>query len=595
MPVRRRRAHVDIYIPTPAAMPARCFQCKAPVLGWGSGREHASLTGHTWTPGYYCQSCEATFTSFKLCKAHQKTCTVTVPKPPVAASSTTPAHERKTSISDIVLCSVCGEHFRDAQTLVDHRREHEASTSSIGINSNSKYECSICKLEFTSDLRLAQHAASVNSCETCRMCIPFAMMSLQEHYRSSLAHEVCPWCDQGFASDPELSLHAHKCTARPESQARTLRTKLDSGSESDWHSVDAKAGGASPEPTFPPGKQIQSLSTESERSFAKPCSVTRDAVSVLQSTTSSSVHDTPAPAYEEPLATLNSTRPGIQQLLGKVMSSPRLAQPINYVGPACASPPSLPSASPSPPAIPSPGPATAPHIPPIDLNEGTRRPTLEPKSTIEYDRFTDDADRSSVIAKAALDLLSQRYGMGAAGRVLRAMQELGDMLTDRQSEADLGGELPLRALARDAARAGGTLTPKTVSARSSSPSSAVLRFVASQSADPPTEDVESVHSVKPKPKPAVRSSPVVAAARNPEPGASRARPTKDKRPLRSSAKAQWWNCRSCMTDVCTEPVATVCGHIFCRDCLIRELQDHGTCPVCKKIFLVKLDVAAAPR
>ncbi|OSD08338.1 hypothetical protein PYCCODRAFT_11610 [Trametes coccinea BRFM310] len=51
-----------------------------------------------------------------------------------------------------------------------------------------------------------------------------------------------------------------------------------------------------------------------------------------------------------------------------------------------------------------------------------------------------------------------------------------------------------------------------------------------------------------------------------------------------------WRCRSCLRDICVEPVATACGHIFCLRCIMKEFEANGACPACKKLFLVKLDV-----
>ncbi|KAI0647557.1 hypothetical protein C8Q79DRAFT_1009635 [Trametes meyenii] len=51
-----------------------------------------------------------------------------------------------------------------------------------------------------------------------------------------------------------------------------------------------------------------------------------------------------------------------------------------------------------------------------------------------------------------------------------------------------------------------------------------------------------------------------------------------------------WHCRSCLQDPCRDPVATLCGHIFCAACIIGWVQHSGSCPVCEKTFFVKLDV-----
>lgn len=96
---------------------------------------------------------------------------------------------------------------------------------------------------------------------------------------------------------------------------------------------------------------------------------------------------------------------------------------------------------------------------------------------VEYDGFTDDADRSSVIAKAALDLISQRYGGTAAERVLRAMQELGGAIAEEQNARDETESLQQAADVQQE-----VTTPVRAGPTDScgSPSSAVRRFVETQ-------------------------------------------------------------------------------------------------------------------
>ncbi|KZT07982.1 uncharacterized protein LAESUDRAFT_91137 [Laetiporus sulphureus 93-53] len=51
-----------------------------------------------------------------------------------------------------------------------------------------------------------------------------------------------------------------------------------------------------------------------------------------------------------------------------------------------------------------------------------------------------------------------------------------------------------------------------------------------------------------------------------------------------------WHCRSCLKNPCEDPTATMCGHIFCHGCIIKELATHMHCPACKKVMLLRLDV-----
>ncbi|KAL6301410.1 hypothetical protein BKA93DRAFT_460673 [Sparassis latifolia] len=51
-----------------------------------------------------------------------------------------------------------------------------------------------------------------------------------------------------------------------------------------------------------------------------------------------------------------------------------------------------------------------------------------------------------------------------------------------------------------------------------------------------------------------------------------------------------WHCRVCLKNPCTEPTATMCGHIFCHSCIIKEIATNMQCPVCKKSMLLRLHV-----
>ncbi|KAH8101815.1 hypothetical protein BXZ70DRAFT_77560 [Cristinia sonorae] len=50
-----------------------------------------------------------------------------------------------------------------------------------------------------------------------------------------------------------------------------------------------------------------------------------------------------------------------------------------------------------------------------------------------------------------------------------------------------------------------------------------------------------------------------------------------------------WNCRAC-SKTPINPTATLCGHIFCHECIINALKENLQCPVCRQDFLVRLHV-----
>ncbi|KAL5525544.1 hypothetical protein ACEPAG_6880 [Sanghuangporus baumii] len=55
-------------------------------------------------------------------------------------------------------------------------------------------------------------------------------------------------------------------------------------------------------------------------------------------------------------------------------------------------------------------------------------------------------------------------------------------------------------------------------------------------------------------------------------------------------------CRICQLDPCKEVTATFCGHIFCHECITREIMERPKCPVCSAPTLLyclfKLDLSS---
>ncbi|KAF8500364.1 hypothetical protein F5888DRAFT_1681492 [Russula emetica] len=40
-------------------------------------------------------------------------------------------------------------------------------------------------------------------------------------------------------------------------------------------------------------------------------------------------------------------------------------------------------------------------------------------------------------------------------------------------------------------------------------------------------------------------------------------------------------CRMCRRDPCRQPAATMCGHVFCYQCISSEVIKTSRCPVCE--------------
>lgn len=229
------------------AVGVRCFECKTKVKGWGTGRDHANLTGHTWQPGYYCTDCEQTFTQKKLCKHHIQAAGVhskTTPSKARTSVAATPATSSSSSASattppvppgrlvplaigvprpDISSLSgpetgakVCYPfplHPSSLSDLPDRERRaiefiitmyHVPAPSSLfveGIAGTGKPALSrVPTAKFRSNSIIAtcrQHLAQTSTCTKCGIHF-YEPEKLQEHYRTSGAHPRCRECGDGF-------------------------------------------------------------------------------------------------------------------------------------------------------------------------------------------------------------------------------------------------------------------------------------------------------------------------------------------------------------------------------------------------------------
>ncbi|KAI0374659.1 hypothetical protein BV20DRAFT_960800 [Pilatotrama ljubarskyi] len=591
-------------------MAVRCFQCKTGLGGRGSGSKHAKATGHVWQPGYYCTFCEATFSKYTKCKVHRKTCGArpVVPEaaPPVAPaikqvsttragtpSNSTQSDEdearrgsRRTSISEIVSCHICREQFRDSETLALHHQEHvvphpmpqrdDAVSSSVSGHREDaarpsqlaapssecdlKVACDVCQLEFTCSTALREHAASVSPCKRCSMCIPHAMMSLQEHYRMSAMHATCERCEVAFETFWECYEHGKSCAVR--------RVETDPGS------VPGADGLGPPSSEFAHIPDKAALSAQS----AAQTSTGSAAFSAI-------AEDSVAPSRRLAIARIEDAQ---------MSSGERASHDDSHTGPLSGQPPQV-----TPAAYADPVQDTfRPEGPPVPASHHPGIPPEAQRSPLELDNTSDIDHRSSIIAIAALDLIALRYGTHAARRVARVMQDLAAAPAEGESD-----RAPKTAAEPHPAQDEviSLNTPTTLQMGISTPTE--RSYYGRQDRSPSV----GVVSLK------VANPPFERRPHTPNPSGSGLGKTK-KLSNRSKARSQderilppgktdgesapippetpSWHCRSCMCDPCQDPAAAICGHIFCRQCFIRELTSHGTCPVCQKVFLLRLDVGA---
>ncbi|RPD56331.1 hypothetical protein L227DRAFT_566015 [Lentinus tigrinus ALCF2SS1-6] len=275
------------------AIKVRCNQCRLVLSGKRQGNKHAEETGHVWKPGYQCTHCGAAYMKRRECRGHA-TCSsgpAPYPAPLLAKFATQPVAEtsdaRATSpywswatfqeqmqsslhrdrsatsatyspmaphflssgvpISQLVKCSQCHEHFRDAIVLqnvgdkhlqIAHSGSHcgprsqtcstdgaahegchplavgvltikedeaaapSALTSSEEPRIESAAMCKMCSALFPNKDTLDEHLASTFTCLKCAIHHA-SEEELQEHYqRESKLHPKCKDCGLALADSP---------------------------------------------------------------------------------------------------------------------------------------------------------------------------------------------------------------------------------------------------------------------------------------------------------------------------------------------------------------------------------------------------------
>ncbi|KAJ8501660.1 hypothetical protein ONZ51_g445 [Trametes cubensis] len=418
-------------------MPVRCHQCKTELLGGGTGRQHAQLTKHVWQPGYYCKVCEATFSSHSACKTHEAKCQSASQNSAGSAASANPSiatlAEYRTSVSNIVTCPECKEHFRDSETLALHRAEHQTQVEPTASSSKStaRYPCGV------DPILPAFHRKAVSPCDICAVCIPHEMMSLQDHFRQSTMHPKCRGCGLGFATLWDWTDHRHRCTAPipktipPVPAQSATNASLYAAAirtQSEVHVGDCAGTSKERTPSLEPGPSPARASRVLTPDIPTPPvgSIVQEIASTLSTAFSTLgsvsyvVHDPESPTTLQNIPPILEASPCLEFDLQLPDSPARTAfNPIATGSPKFHKSPRSEHRSLSP------------------------KHEEEPELDVDVDAEADadvgsTAERSSLIAKAALDLIAQRFGAHAAERVVRVMQALG--AAPAEGELELGLE-----------------------------------------------------------------------------------------------------------------------------------------------------------
>ncbi|KAM5537625.1 hypothetical protein V8D89_008703 [Ganoderma adspersum] len=196
----------------------RCFQCKEELRGSGTGQRHATLTGHTWQPGYHCTSCEALFSKHIECEQHIHQFGGRCRRAPTK-SSTPPVHTSSSS-------SASGW----SPLMLGGRGSIGVTTPRSGVSS-PLLRCTMCRppVVFGSQESLNNHSKGMSACAKCHLHFRDREILL-EHYSTSPSrvHPKCSDCGTGVLGDFELKAHETRCARRASAQALIPNSGVES-------------------------------------------------------------------------------------------------------------------------------------------------------------------------------------------------------------------------------------------------------------------------------------------------------------------------------------------------------------------------------
>ncbi|KZT68406.1 hypothetical protein DAEQUDRAFT_727984 [Daedalea quercina L-15889] len=475
-------------------------------------------------------------------------------------------------------CSKCGQGLQDKTELARHfRTVHDADLCVCGVTVNlndlpahyqaspSHPKCSRCGGAFRDAAELLEHENAAHA-EHCVLCDQWysTRQLLSQHFYESFIHPHCFECKMGFAGEEEYLAHLNvthnpSMPFQPVSKGMTesvriLVTPNQTASQllASTRSPDSVSPSALKRRILPlPSRMKSKDSTESMNAVSsisegkavttrdqenvgpsrpgKESDVTRSVVNIaIQTDPYEEVEEHVSDTYEY----IHSGHDSVTSHFTEVDPNSDVLSAISYVSSPVSAVVQVPSA----------------------LNDGENLASeFDVAGTIEA-----DGPRESPSARYPAAPLSNACTFG------RSTRASSSSITDVQSTS-----------ASSSCRA--TSASLSVLDVSNVPS---INTQPKSTSAPPKIEEEVVSTISTTtPSATMTTERPVAASASPANTVNQSKPT-----------ALSWHCRSCGKDPCEDPTATQCGHIFCRCCIVREIAERLECPVCHKMFLLKLQV-----
>ncbi|KAI0711464.1 hypothetical protein C8Q76DRAFT_59394 [Earliella scabrosa] len=457
----------------------------------------------------------------------------------------------------------CGPCKREFANAADRNRHFQDSTAHP--------ICFVCRDGFVDDAELDKHLSGAHLDTKCRLCNrQFRLVDdLHNHYFTSSAHPHCALCEVGFPDDESCDKHMETNHPRPPprmpspefSMASPVRPSSEMPSSLETQVVSQMI--------YPPsmtqrqtGPMINGPTSQSlmaslgdddsdadddltyqtvEASSHVQRAISEPTVPTISSIGYGSVHDESALGWRSPT------------LSDRSMDYPSLRGMARH--PHSESTLSLQSAPSSLSASPRPNGSTT-----ADLPAAPHPSNLEPRVPGMVTGPTASIISQSVSPRIQSPIVSTRSFSSLSEHIARYVSPPVRPSLSRQPTP----RVP---------------TPVLSPVRSHAPATPV----------PPSKSISRSSSSLKQPATVV-AAPLSSDAEETIPGPAETPKAKAIPLAKSKAKPAAWHCRICKDDPCTIPMAAMCGHIFCTPCILQELVKTGSCPVCRKMILLRLQV-----
>ncbi|KAI0305230.1 hypothetical protein B0F90DRAFT_1702700 [Multifurca ochricompacta] len=578
-----------------------------------------------WAALYFCGICRC------VCRSEAVLIFVGAFSASLDGFSAVPSQQPQATSSTPCTCHTCDRVYSSASALEQHYRDFPVHP-----------KCARCNIGFANNAAIQAHVVSVHRPITCSACngLQVYQEDVAHHYKTSPKHPSCTVCDSGFEN--KESFDEHMSTRHPEFRCRTCNICFVSTALLEAHYQESPKHPRCPECqlSFEDNLALIKMSLHDAFSDASIVSRASRSPSIARSVRNASIKAlTPTRSVASPIPFLQSHFSVPPTIVSHGVSSGRDI-PEGILSASSRSS----TASISSPSLISRVPSISDHNLDLELLEGRAETisnlesvhqgmTTPPRRSTSLSASSSHSTRSIVAASetdspvsAALSIFGRAPSITSIPQAQAPSTVLFSSVAVPRS-VDLGEASSTKgSLAETARSRASSFMSTSIDRRKGGPQSnpgAASPSLSTKTASPPpnhvvfpspgqrerfriapanntpradslpkSHDSERFHS--PEPELPRRLSPIEKVSKverqpvekplpSPTPVVEASCPDTQLRPdlAHGERLVSYVYCRLCRRDPCRQPAATMCGHIFCHQCISSEVIKTSRCPVCE--------------